>query len=513
LSGLKKLLSLLLVGLMVLTVLPVNAFAQSEIIGSGSVEFTLNLEAGLTYFGFPISVEKPISEILPRVNVYRFDGTRWVPANNELPTPFSVYKVGLNSSVSVVLQGEEFKDASVTIPANTLTYFSLPETTPVSVRDLFGDAVTYVKAIGKNGSLTDVPVSGQIEPGKAYIVKVSRSITLTAKDEAPEISEVKFNDNAVTNGGTVPRVVKEGETPKGTVTFKVSDDKGISSVNVNGVDVSAVSGEYSRELTLSVGSNNVQIEAVDTANQKTTYSFTVEVTVDKKPEISEVKFNDNAVTNGGTVPLVVKEGETPKGTVTFEVSDNNLHAVTVNGEEVEPEDGVYSFEVALELGETEVTIIAVDKLEQASMYRFTVLVTEDKAPVISDVKFNDNEVADGETVPLVVKEGETPKGTVTFKVSDDNLHVVTVNGERVDPEDGLYSYELTFELGETEVSIIAVDKLDQLSTYSFTVKVTEDKAPVISDVAFNGTAVTGTVSLEVKEGKTASGLLTFKVTD
>jgi len=43
------------------------------------------------------------------------------------------------------------------------------------------------------------------------------------------------------------------------------------------------------------------------------------------------------------------------------------------------------------------------------MYRFTVLVTEDKAPVISDVKFNDNEVADGETVYLVVKEGETRK--------------------------------------------------------------------------------------------------------
>ena len=274
-SGFKKLLSLLLVTLMVLTVLPVNAVVQSQIIGSGSVEFTLNLAAGSTYFGFPISVEKPISQILPGVNVYRLDGTRWVPANNELPMPFSVYNVGLNTSVSVVLKGEEFKDASLTIPADTFTYFSLPGTTPVSVRDLFGNAVTYLKAIGKNGSLTDVPVTGQIEPGKAYIVKVSRSITLTAKDEAPVISDVKFNGGAVANGGTVPLVVKEGETPKGTVTFKVSDDKGISSVKVNGVGVSAVSGEYSYQLTLSVGSNNVEIEAVDTANQKTTYSFRV----------------------------------------------------------------------------------------------------------------------------------------------------------------------------------------------------------------------------------------------
>jgi len=52
----------------------------------------------------------------------------------------------------------------------------------------------------------------------------------------------------------------------------------------------------------------VQIEAGDTANQKTTYSFTVKVTEDKAPVISEVKFNDNAVANGETVPLVVKEG-------------------------------------------------------------------------------------------------------------------------------------------------------------------------------------------------------------
>jgi len=102
----------------------------------------------------------------------------------------------------------------VTIPANTLTYFSLPETTPVSVRDLFGAAVTYLKAIGKNGSLTDLPVSGQLEPGKAYIVKVSRSSTLTAKDEAPAISDVMFNDNAVANGGTVSLVVKEGKPRK-----------------------------------------------------------------------------------------------------------------------------------------------------------------------------------------------------------------------------------------------------------------------------------------------------------
>jgi len=246
--------------------------------------------------------------------------------------------------------------------------------------------------------------------------KTTYSFTVeVTEDKKPVISDVTFNGSAVANGETVPLVVKEGETPRGTVTFKVSDDKGISSVKVNNVDVSGVDGVYSHQLTLSVGSNNVQIEAVDTANQKTTYSFTVEVTEDKAPVISDVKFNGDAVTNGGTVSLVVKEGETPKGTVTFEVSDNNLHAVTVNGEEVEPEDGVYSFEVALELGETEVTIIAVDKLEQASMYRFTVMVTEDKAPVISEVKFNDNAVADGETVSLVVKEGETPKGTVTFK--------------------------------------------------------------------------------------------------
>jgi len=275
-------------------------------------------------------------------------------------------------------------------------------------------------------------------------------------------------------------------------------------VTVNGERVDPEDGVYSYEVTFELGESEVSIIAVDKLGQVSLYRFTVMVTVDKAPVISEVKFNGDAVADGGTVYLVVKEGETPKGTVTFKVSDDNLHVVTVNGERVDPEDGVYSYEVTFELGESEVSIIAVDKLGQVSLYRFTVMVTVDKAPVISEVKFNGDAVADGGTVYLVVKEGETPKGTVTFKVSDDNLHVVTVNGERVDPEDGVYSYEVTFELGESEVSIIAVDKLGQVSLYRFTVMVTVDKAPVISEVKFNGDAVAdgGTVYLVVKEGET-----------
>ena len=273
-SGLRKLFSLLLVSVMLLTVLPVNAVAPSS---SGSVQFTLNLEAGTTYFGFPIRVEKTISEILPGLKVYRREGNAWVLANSEQPMPFAAYRVYLSEARTVVLQGDEFSETSSTIPAKTTTYFSLPQINPVSVKDLFGDSVASLSVIGPQGLTSKVPVTGQIEPGKVYVVVLNKSVTVSAmaKDEAPVISDVTFNGDAVANGGTVSLVVKEGETPKGTVRFKVSDDKGISSVKVNNVDVSGVSGVYSYELTLSVGSNNVQIEAVDTANQKTTYSFTI----------------------------------------------------------------------------------------------------------------------------------------------------------------------------------------------------------------------------------------------
>jgi len=161
-SGLRKLFSLLLVSVMLVTVLPVNAVAPSN---SGSVQFTLNLEAGTTYFGFPIRVEKTISEILPGLKVYRREGNAWVLANSEQPMPFAAYRVYLYEATTVVLQGDEFSETSLTIPAKTTTYFSLPQINPVSVKDLFGDSVASLSVIGPQGLTSKVPVTGQIEPG------------------------------------------------------------------------------------------------------------------------------------------------------------------------------------------------------------------------------------------------------------------------------------------------------------------------------------------------------------
>jgi len=155
-----------------------TTFRFTLILVKEPVIYNLRLEAGLSYFGFPIQVDKPISAIIPNANVYRSSGTGWVLANNEKPMPFAVYMVNLSAPRDIVLAGDLFQPSTLTLRPSSTNYVSIPQVDPISVYDLVGDSLESVKVRGLNGVLS--PVSdGMLQPGKAYIIIVNREVKIT----------------------------------------------------------------------------------------------------------------------------------------------------------------------------------------------------------------------------------------------------------------------------------------------------------------------------------------------
>jgi len=145
-----------------------------EIVGA---TFELELEAGTNYFGIPVYVDKTLGEILPGVNVYRRSGTSWILANDEKPMAFAVYRASLGEAKTVILEGEVFGTSSITLKRNVSNYLSIPQNSPVNANDLFGDALLSLSVITTNGTMIKV-TDGIMLPGKAYVVIVSRDITI-----------------------------------------------------------------------------------------------------------------------------------------------------------------------------------------------------------------------------------------------------------------------------------------------------------------------------------------------
>jgi len=137
-----------------------------------------NFQAGTNMFGFPLYSDMTISQLLPGLNVYRKVGSSWVLENNEKPIPYAVYRTSVSKAQTFNLTGQLFPQSSITIPANTSYYLSLPTTQIVNANSLFGASLKSIQVVGTNGALTPVK-DGNMIPGKVYVVTLSQPVTIT----------------------------------------------------------------------------------------------------------------------------------------------------------------------------------------------------------------------------------------------------------------------------------------------------------------------------------------------
>jgi len=146
--------------------------------GSIGAGFDFNFGLGTAYFGFPIYVNKTISDIFPGVDVYRKSDSGWVLANSEKPMPFATYQATFTEGTYVHLVGDKFKPSTITLLPIVSNYVTIPQLKPVNAYDLFGTALIYVKEVTNTGGVVNV-TDGMMLPGRVYVVVLSRPVTIT----------------------------------------------------------------------------------------------------------------------------------------------------------------------------------------------------------------------------------------------------------------------------------------------------------------------------------------------
>lgn len=175
------------------------------------------------------------------------------------------------------------------------------------------------------------------------------------------------------------------------------------------------------------------------------------------------------VDSGRTVPF-----ETEKATVSWKVTDNYLlGSVTIAGKVVTAVDGLYSQEVALATGDNRVAIVATDSANNSST-----------DTVIVHRTWKDT------SKPLVVRQsGTEPKNvpfataefTASWKVTDNALSTVTINGVVITGTDGIYSLKVTLAQAQTPIKIVAKDAANNSKMDSITITKSDDLVdPVVA---------------------------------
>ena len=294
-------------------------------------------------------------------------------------------------------------------------------------------------------------------PGDAFAVGTT-TVTYTATD---------VNGNTAT--GSFDITVTDDEDPAIAgmpSNITQSNDAGICGAAVSwtaptGTDnctVASLTSTHNIGDTFSVGTTTVIYTVTDLAGNTATGSFTVTVTDDEDPVISNIPADFTVLTSGGLSTAVVTWPEAPAADPS--ASDNC---------------GVTSFTSTHASGDTfnegitTVTYTAMDAAGNTATSSFTVTVSDGEAPVISGNPTDITQTADAGLCSAVV--------TYTAPTATDNVAIASFTGDAASGD--------TFPVGTTTVTYTAIDDAGNTTTSDFTVTITDDEDPAIVDTPSN----------------------------
>ncbi len=229
------------------------------------------------------------------------------------------------------------------------------------------------------------------------------------------------------------------DSAKVPVVVKVSDDRGIASVWIDGVLVAGVDGAYSSMVDLPVGGRQILVKAQDVSGNTKIDSVKIVRSKDAVPPKIAV------VSGAGGVPY-----ETTSAVLVWKVTDNDrVSKVTIKGETVTSSDIIYSDTVALVSGENRFPIYAEDATGNKAYDTIVVTRGGDAVkPVITLVSpSKDTTVAVGQrSIELV------------FRVTDnEQVSSVKIGTEEIVGDAGVYKKTTNLVVGANTFEIVARD--------------------------------------------------------
>jgi hypothetical protein len=373
-------------------------------------------------------------------------------------------------------------DTAKNTTMDTVTIIRTPDVgAPVIVRETgtkdstVSYATTAIKLSWKatdDIAIASVEINGTVVAGTAGIYSFEaknlaigkNGFKIVAKDAGGKSS---YDTVTIVRIGDVsaPVIVREIGTKDSTVAYattsvqlswNVTDDIGVSSVEINDVVATGTAGIYSLEAkSLAIGENGFKIVAKDAAGKSSTDS----VTITRIGDVSAPVILRGAGTKDSTVTYATTSVQ-----LSWKVTDDiGVSSVEINGAAVTGTDGVYSLEAKnLAIGKNGFKIVAKDA-EGKSSYDTVTIVR------IGDV-----------TAPVIVREIGTKDSTAVYattsiklswKVTDDiGVSSVEINGAVATGTAGVYSLEAkNLAIGKNGFKIVAKDASGKSSSDSVTI--------------------------------------------
>ena len=268
----------------------------------------------------------------------------------------------------------------------------------------------------------------------------SFTVTLT-DDEAPVISDMPTDITQTNDAGNCSAVVN-------WTAPTAADNCGIDSMVGD-----AASGD-----TFPVGTTTVAYTATDIHGNSTAATFTVTVTDDEAPVISGLPANITQTADAGQCTADV--------TWTAPTAADFCGIASFTADAA-PGD-------AFAVGTTTVTYTATDIHGNSTTGSFDITVTDDESPAIAGMPSNITQSNDAGICGAAVS-WTAPTGT-------DNCTVASLTST--------HDIGDTFAVGTTTVTYTVTDLAGNTATSSFTVTVTDDEAPVISNIPADFTVLT-----------------------
>lgn len=257
------------------------------------------------------------------------------------------------------------------------------------------------------------------------------------------------------------------ETRTAKLRWLVTDLFGIvdTSVKIDGKTAQRSSDTFSLEVAVPAPGRE-ETHRIDVQNVKGVSNFET-MSLKRVKDATAPKLA--RVDSGRTVPF-----ETEKATVSWKVTDNyRLGAVTISGKIVTGADGLYSQEVALATGDNRIAILATDSVGNPA-----------SDTVVMHRTWKDT------SKPLVVRQSGTEPNNVPFatteftaswKVTDNALSTVTINGAVITSADGIYILKVTLAGAQTPIKIVAKDAAGNSKVDSITITKSDDLTdPVVA---------------------------------
>lgn len=275
---------------------------------------------------------------------------------------------------------------------------------------------------------------------------------------APTITINSPTDNTTVNSPTV------------IISGTVTDDVAVSIVKINNTDVTLTNNNFSKEIMLAEGNNQIEIYAEDTSGNHSSKIINITYThIDTaKPSINIAYPTYNATVALQNIEIKGSVTDNDSGVKYFKIDGNT---VTLNA------NGIFSYPVILTHGLNTFQLEASDNnnnIESRDLkVTYEETATDTTPPVISVTSPNNNETVNTETIHI--------QGSIS---DESPISLFTINGRNVTLTNNQFDFQLTLAEGNNEIKLYARDSFNNQTNKSINVtynpSATDTTPPVIT---------------------------------